>query len=161
MQSTSDQAGAAEGVFVADVNKVGTFGDLLGGPTELDRTEDYDPGREVLNRIKFGTEGALFSGVIGGTGAAIGKLINRNKNLTRSDDAMDSFLDKFAGKLRARSQKDPEFFKVERRIEGLKSEDIALAKQTQREINVCASGNPTSARSFRIPEVVNRLQRKG
>ena len=127
-------AGAAEGVFVADVNKVGTFGDLLGGPTELDRTEDYDPGREVLNRIKFGTEGALFSGVIGGTGAAIGKLINRNKNLTRSDDAMDSFLDKFAGKLRARSQKDPEFFKVERRIEGLKSEDIALAKQTQREI---------------------------
>jgi len=127
-------SGAAEGVFVADVSKVGTFGDLLGGPTSLDRTEDYDPGREVLNRIKFGTEGALFSGVIGGTGAAIGKLVNRNKNLIRSDDAMDKFLDKFAGKLRARSQKDPEFFKVERRIEGLRSEDLALAKQTSREI---------------------------
>ena len=64
-------AGDAEGVFVGDVEKVGTFGDLLGGPTKLQRTssdEEYDPGREVLNRIKFGTEGAVFSGVIGGVG---------------------------------------------------------------------------------------------
>ena len=127
-------SGVAEGVFVADVEKVGTFGDMLGGPTKLDRTEDYDPGREILNRVKFGTEGALFSGVIGGTGAAIKKLASRNKNLARSDDAMDNFLDKFAGKLRARSQKDPEFFRVERQFEGIKAVDVNVAQQTSRAI---------------------------
>ena len=127
-------SGVAEGVFVADVEKVGTFGDMLGGPTKLDRTEDYDPGREILNRVKFGTEGALFSGVIGGTGAAIKKLANRNKNLARSDDAMDKFLDKFAGKFRARSQKDPEFFRVERQFEGIKAVDVNIAQQTSRAI---------------------------
>ena len=61
--------GVAEGVFVGDVEEVGTFGDLLGGPTELERGEgetDYDPNRELINRIKFGTEGALFNlGIIG------------------------------------------------------------------------------------------------
>ena len=127
-------SGMAEGVFVGDVDKVGTFGDMLGGPTKLDRTEDYDPGREILNRIKFGTEGALFSGVIGGTGLAIKKLVQRNKNLARSDEAGDRFLDKFAGKFRARSQKDPEFFRIEREFEGIRAQDVAIAQQTAREI---------------------------
>ena len=30
-------AGVAEGIFVGDVEDAGTFGDLIGGPTELDR----------------------------------------------------------------------------------------------------------------------------
>ena len=30
----------AEGEFVGDVEEAGTFGDLLGGPTELERGED-------------------------------------------------------------------------------------------------------------------------
>ena len=47
--------GVAEGVFVGDVEEAGTFGDLIGGPTEMDRGlegTDYDPGRELLNRLK-------------------------------------------------------------------------------------------------------------
>jgi len=57
--------GIGEGVFVGDAEKIGTFGDLLGGPTAIDRS-DTDPNatREILNRIKFGTEGALFTGVL-------------------------------------------------------------------------------------------------
>ncbi len=46
-------AGVAEGIFVADTEEAGTFGDLVGGFTELDRGlegTDYDPGRELLNR---------------------------------------------------------------------------------------------------------------
>ena len=35
--------GVAEGVFVGDVEEAGTFGDLLGGPTELERDDEYDP----------------------------------------------------------------------------------------------------------------------
>ena len=45
--------GAADGVFVGDVEEIGSFGDLLGGPTEIERDEEYDPERELINRIKF------------------------------------------------------------------------------------------------------------
>ena len=40
--------GIAEGVFVGDAEKIGTFGDLLGGPTKIDRS-DTDPNatREI------------------------------------------------------------------------------------------------------------------
>ena len=35
--------GLAESIFVSDPDKVGTFGDLLGGPTKLERGKEYDP----------------------------------------------------------------------------------------------------------------------
>ena len=57
--------GIAEGVFIGDVDQAGTFGDLIGGPTKIDRSDTSpDASREILNRIKFGTEGALFTGII-------------------------------------------------------------------------------------------------
>ena len=52
--------GVAEGVFVGDVEKIGSLGDLIGGPTKIDRGEGEDAVRDLLNRVKFGTEGALF-----------------------------------------------------------------------------------------------------
>ena len=73
--------GLAEGVFVGDVKDIGSFGDLLGGPTEIDRSADPNAAAEILNRVKFGTEGALFTGILGGTGKVIKKLANRNKQL--------------------------------------------------------------------------------
>ena len=42
-------------------------------------TRVQDASREILNRIKFGTEGALFTGILGGTGKVIKKITNRNK----------------------------------------------------------------------------------
>ena len=39
--------GLAEGVFVGDVEKIGTFGDLVGGPTAVDRSTDDDATREL------------------------------------------------------------------------------------------------------------------
>ena len=61
--------GVAEGAFVGDVDKAGTLGDFLGGPTKLDR-ETGGSGREkasrdLSNRLKFGTEGGLFTAGIG------------------------------------------------------------------------------------------------
>ena len=38
--------GVAEGVFVGDVEEAGTFGDFLGGPTEIER-DTSDPGTEL------------------------------------------------------------------------------------------------------------------
>jgi hypothetical protein len=40
--------GLAEGVFVGDVKDVGSFGDLLGGPTKIDRSSDPDAAAEIL-----------------------------------------------------------------------------------------------------------------
>ena len=68
--------GVAEGVFVGEVEEAGTFGDLLGGPTEVDR-EAGTPQAELLNRLKFGVEGALFTGALGAVGLGVKKLRNQ------------------------------------------------------------------------------------
>ena len=65
--------GVAEGIFVGDVEDAGTFGDLLGGPTRTDR-ESQTPEAELLNRLKFGLEGAAFTGALGAGFAGIKKL---------------------------------------------------------------------------------------
>jgi len=50
--------GALGETFVADVEEIGTFGDVFGGPTELDREEEPDASddalRKLMNRAKFG-----------------------------------------------------------------------------------------------------------
>ena len=84
--------GVGEATFVGDVEKIGTFGDLIGGPTEIERETD-DPLTDLLNRVKFGTEGALFTGIIGGTGKVIRRLTDRNKNIADSNDKIDRFID--------------------------------------------------------------------
>ena len=127
--------GVAEGVFVGDVEQIGSFGDLLGGPTELERDEEYDPVRELINRVKFGTEGALFTGVLGGTGLTIKKLATRGDKLRFSNSKIDRALDTIASKLRARSGKTKEFFGLERKQIGVRSADLNLAQQTSRELD--------------------------
>ena len=57
--------GAAGEAFVADVENIGTFGDMFGGgPTKLDREESFgreDASRKLLNRLKFGSEPILIT----------------------------------------------------------------------------------------------------
>jgi hypothetical protein len=133
-------SGVAEGVFVADVESIGTFGDLIGGPTELDRSDDEDVTRDLVNRVKFGTEGALFSGLIGGVGATIKSIANRSKKLQASDDAIDKILEKTAASFRARGKKVPEFFKQERKTIGKRSADVNKAQNIARETNKIIDG---------------------
>ena len=64
--------------------------------------EDYDPVRELINRTKFGTESALFAGLIGGTGTSLKKLAERGKYLRFSHNKEDRLLDKIASFARAR-----------------------------------------------------------
>jgi len=131
----SAASGVAEGVFVGDVEQIGTFGDLLGGPTEIERSDDYDPTRELINRVKFGTEGALFSGILGGVGKTIKLLGQRGDKLRFSNNKLDQSLDKIASFARARGGKTKEFFDIERKQIGLRAADIQLAKQTSRELD--------------------------
>jgi len=127
--------GLAEGVFVGDVEKVGTFGDLVGGPTTIDRATDDDATRELLNRVKFGAEGALFTGIIGGTGKLVKKLTNRNKQLDVANSKLDRFIDRIASGFRSRSGKTEEFFDIERTSVGERAADAAGARNISRELD--------------------------
>ena len=121
--------GIAEGVFVGDVEAAGSLAFDL-------QDDENDPGRELLNRVKFGTEGALFTGIIGGVGTGIKKLAQRNKKLDVNNSKLDKWIDKVGGKLRARGDKTPEFFQMEREQIGLRAGDAAAARNTSREIDV-------------------------
>jgi hypothetical protein len=127
--------GAAEGVFIGDVEDVGSLGDLLGGPTEIDRGEGEDAFRDLLNRVKFGTEGALFTGLIGGTGATIKKLRNRNNELDIANSQLDRWIDKAGSWFRSRSGWTPEAFAAHRLSKGLAGGDARVAKTISRDID--------------------------
>jgi hypothetical protein len=103
-------AGASDAAFVGDVKSMGTLGDIFGGPTQLDRSEDYDPARELINRVKFGTESALFSGLIGGTGSTISKLRDRNWTANPASK-LDSFFAPIIYGLRPGGKDPAEIFK--------------------------------------------------
>ena len=42
--------GVGEAVFVGDVEQIGTFGDLIGGPTEIDRDTGGDPCKRFIKQ---------------------------------------------------------------------------------------------------------------
>jgi len=132
--------GLAEGVFIGDVEKAGSFGDLIGGPTEIRRGDDDDAVRDLLNRVKFGTEGALFTGILGGIGKGIKKVTSRTEKLDVVNSKIDRLIDKFASGFRARSGKDQVFFDMERTSKGLSSGDAALAKNASREVDTLIDG---------------------
>jgi len=114
--------GAAGETLVADVEKIGTFGDLFeGGPTELNReiTEDpsEDAARKLANRLKFGSESILLTPFVYGVGAGAKALAKRGKELAYSSSKIERGLDKLGSVFRFR---------------GTKPEQIAVAKQTQK-----------------------------
>lgn len=130
--------GISDAIFVGDVEKMGTLGDLLGGPTELKRGEDetdYDPTRELINRVKFGTESSLFSGVVAGAGTTIKKLAKRGQDLRFSNSQIDRTLDKIASFVRARGGKTQEYFDIERQQIGRRSVDVNLAQEVARSLD--------------------------
>ncbi len=131
--------GVAEGVFVGDVEEFGSIGDLLGGPTALDRESSTggsdQAAREVLNRIKFGTEGALLTGVIGGTGNLIKRLATRGKELKYSRSLTDRILNKAASAFRPRGDLPEQFFLTKGEQMGKRSADLNRAMELSRAVD--------------------------
>jgi hypothetical protein len=111
--------GVAEGLFVGDTEDAGTFGDLFGGPTEMERRiegDDYDPMMDLTNRLKFGIEGAIFTGLFGAAGQGIKKL----RDAKNADKVADNKLLEFVSKnLRSRGPQTKAAFRTSKEIESL------------------------------------------
>ena len=131
--------GVAEGIFVGDVEDAGTFGDLIGGPTELDRGlegTEYDPSTELLNRLKFGTEGALFTGLLGGAGLGIRKLRDSTNAGKATDGKLNKWLDRWISQpLRARGKETQPQFLIGRGRVGSEAADTNTAETIVRELD--------------------------
>jgi len=120
--------GAAEAVFVGDVEDAGTFGDWLGGPTEIER-DTGEPVQEILNRLKFGLEGTLFTGAIGGAGKTISKLRNQTGTGRVIEGKFNKWADKWLSKpARARGPEVQEGFELRMGMEGAVGADRNAAE---------------------------------
>src|SRR5210317_256634 len=127
--------GAAEAAFVGDVEDAGTFGDFLGGPTEIDR-ESNTPQAELLNRFKFGVEGGLFTVGIGAGARGISKLRNQTGSGKAITDPVSKWIDKWISKpLRARGPAAQEGFEAEKAYQGLLGRDTNIAENAMIKID--------------------------
>jgi hypothetical protein len=127
--------GAAEAAFVGDVEDAGSFGDFLGGPTELDR-ESNTPEAELLNRLKFGVEGGLFTVGIGAGARGISKLRNQSGSGKAITDPVSRWIDKWISKpLRARGPAAQEGFEAEKAYQGLLGRDTNIAENAMIKID--------------------------
>ena len=120
-------AGVADAIAIADVEEAGTLGDLIGGITAIDRESD-NPQTELLNRLKFGTEGALFTAGLSGLFTGAKRLATEGKNLRFSNSKFNRALDKFGSKFRARAGKTQEFFDAETASLGERAADVNIAE---------------------------------
>ena len=121
----------ADMIFVGDPERVGTLGDLFGGPTAITPNDENDAAREVMNRVKFGTESALFLGALGASGSALKSAIKRKNSLGSHNEKLDIFLSKF----RPRGDTPEEFFEAGRRSVGTRGSDINIASEISRSVD--------------------------
>ena len=133
--------GAAGETFVADIEQIGSFGDLFGkGPTQLDRDEwdqggREDAGRKLLNRLKWSSESLLLTPFIYGATSAIKGLGKHGKDAAYSDSKMMRWIDKWIGsQFRPRAGMHEEVATSTWMKENLKSSDKLKAEQIVKNI---------------------------
>ena len=132
--------GVAEGVFVGEVEEAGTFGDLLGGPTEVDR-EAGTPQAELLNRLKFGVEGALFTGALGAVGLGVKKLRNQISDNKAVKGELNKWIRKYVkGPFSSAGEKPSDVFRALKTKEGKLAGDINAIDQEARQLDSGVDG---------------------
>ena len=113
----------------------------MGGPRKLDRESDT-PGAELLNRLKFGVEGAAFAGVIGGVGAGIGKLRHQTGTGKAIEGGLNKFFEGISKGLRARGGRNPNQFKLNMERKGGVDADLNLVERWRDEIDKFSKSQP-------------------
>ncbi len=126
-------AGLAEGVTVGDVQDAGTFGDFMGGPTEINRDSD-SAANELMNRLKFGIEGAAFTGAFGAAGKLIGKMREvRGSNKVKR--GFDKSVDKLDSWFRSNGLLTQEGFDAKNVMAGRVARDTNVGDVAMRQID--------------------------
>ena len=126
--------GAAGEAFVADVEEIGSFGDMFDrGPTQLDSFA-LDGGREdatrkLMNRFKFGSESLLLTPFVAGVGKGAKALATRGKDLAYSNYKLERFLGKFAQAFTPEGAMTKEVFGSQKVMEGFRSADVNRATE--------------------------------
>ena len=132
--------GAVGETFVADVEEIGTFGDMFeNGPTQLETDEIEDPSedafRKLMNRAKFGSESIFLTPFVYGTGYAIKSAATRGKKLAYSNSKLEKFFDKIFGALRARGYKPQQVFEAKMTENARKMMDVNRAMELVKRID--------------------------
>ena len=132
--------GAAGEAFVADVEEIGSFGDMFDrGPTQLD-SYALDGGREdatrkLMNRFKFGSESLLLTPFVAGVGKGAKALATRGKDLAYSNYKLERFLGKFAQAFTPEGAMTKEVFGSQKVMEGFRSADVNRATELIRKLD--------------------------
>jgi len=130
-------SGAGE-ALVAD-ESIGTFGDLWDGTTAMTRSNDAIYGdqppegreeafRRLLNRVKFGTEGALFTGVIGGIGRGAKALAKRSDDMAYDEVPFIRAMQRLHAGVSPQGQMTTKQFDIYRKRLGKERRDISEAE---------------------------------
>ena len=144
-------AGLAEGIAVGDVQDAGTFGDFMGGPTEIERDDD-SAATELINRLKFGIEGAAFTGAFGAAGKLVGKMREvRGSNKVKR--GFDKSIDKLDSWFRANGLLTQEGFDVRNVMRGRIAKDTNVGDVAMREIDKITDDLARSYRKVAVDKV--------
>ena len=134
-------AGGAVGeAFVADVEELGTFGDVFeAGPTDLEEVTDEggreDAFKKLMNRTKFGSESLLITPLVFGVGKGIKAAATRGKNIEFSNSKLDKFFNKTFSALRARGAKPQSIFEAKMAEKGATMADTNRAMELVKTID--------------------------
>ena len=126
--------GAAGEAFVADVEEIGSFGDIFDrGPTQLD-VFALDGGREdatrkLMNRFKFGSEALLLTPFAAGIGKGAKAIATRGKELAYSNSRIDRFFNKVAEAFTPEGPLTRTIFGSQKVMEGFRSADLNRATE--------------------------------
>jgi len=132
--------GVAGEAFVANVEDIGSFGDVFeAGPTQLEETTDEggreDAGKKLMNRLKFGAESPVTLLVGYGASKAIKAAVQRGRRLEFSNAKLDQYFNKVFSALRARGAKPQEVFEAKMGEKGATMADTNRAMELVKNID--------------------------
>ena len=123
-------SGAADAVFTAETN-IDNFRPLFTDPLDLDYEGRDSAAQQLIRRVQFGTEGAVFAGLIGGSINGIKALRNRTTKLKGHNTKLDALI----SKLTPEGALGSEIFKIQREILGKRGSDLNFTGETTRDFD--------------------------
>ena len=126
--------GFAGDTMVADIEKLGTFGDAFHiGPTQLDtyetETSSEEAAKRLMNRFKFGSESLLLTPFVYGAGKGFSMLAKQGREMAYSDSQFARAFDTLGSWFRPRGALPQEQFLSKEASNVLKNVDSNLAME--------------------------------